>query len=238
MWIEQAMQKLSDSESYSRNELQQIFLTVRSDLSDSAFRWILYRLVREHKLFKADYDSYGTVEKKFLPEYLPVYSNEADTLMRYIEKKYPDLCFVVFESTLLNEFLNQQIAQNTIYLQVDKNISSYIFDEVKENYPGTVLLNPDKNELIKYWKKDCLIVLDLISQAPLSKSSPHKISIEKMLVDIIAEKSISSSFSSSELPFIFGNALKSYQTDRHKIIRYAGRRGKLDKVIGYMGGAA
>ena len=47
MWIEQAMQKLSDSESYSRNELQQIFLTVRSDLSDSAFRWILYRLVRE-----------------------------------------------------------------------------------------------------------------------------------------------------------------------------------------------
>ena len=121
---------------------------------------------------------------------------------------------------------------------MDKNISSYIFDEVKENYPGTVLLNPDKNELIKYWKKDCLIVLDLISQAPLSKSSPHKISIEKMLVDIIAEKSISSSFSSSELPFIFGNALKSYQTDRHKIVRYAGRRGKLDKVIGYMEGGA
>ena len=44
----------------------------------------------------------------------------------------------------------------------------------------------------------------------------------------------SESYSRNELPFIFENALKSYQAGRHKIIRYAGRRGKLDKVMGYM----
>ena len=35
------------------------------------------------------------------------------------EKQYPDLQFVVFESALFNEFLNHQIAQNTIYVQVE-----------------------------------------------------------------------------------------------------------------------
>lgn len=48
----------------------------------------------------------------------------------------------------------------------------------------------------------------------------------------------SESYSRNELPFIFENALKSYHADKHKIIRYAGRRGKLDKVMGYMGCAA
>ena len=36
--------------------------------------------------------------------------------------------FVVFESVLLNEFLNHQIAQNTIYIQVERDLSSYIFN--------------------------------------------------------------------------------------------------------------
>ena len=48
----------------------------------------------------------------------------------------------------------------------------------------------------------------------------------------------SESYSRNELPFFFENALKSYQADRHKIIRYAGRRGKLDKVMGYIGGVS
>ena len=54
--------------------------------------------------------------------------------------------------------------------------------------------------------------------------------MEKMLVDIIADKSISATFSPAELPEIFENAKKNYRIDVKKMNRYAGRRGK-EKVV-------
>ena len=80
------------------------------------------------------------------------------------------------------------------------------------------------------------MVLDLISQAPLSQEKSPEITVEKMLVDIIAEKSISATFSPSEIPFIYENVMRSYQVDKRKMNRYAGRRGKSSQVKKYAGG--
>ena len=143
---------------------------------------------------------------------------------------------MVFESVLLNEFLNHQIAQNTIYVQVEKDVSSYVFDNLQEEYSGSVLYRPGKSEFGRYWTRDCIVVLDLISQSPLSQDNPHEITAEKMLVDITAEKSISRTFSPSEIPFVFENVIRSYHVDRRKMNRYAGRRGKSSQVKKYAGG--
>ena len=151
-------------------------------------------------------------------------------------KELPKRCFVIFESVILNEFLNHQIAQNTIYVHVEKDVSSYIFDSLQEEFPGSVLYRPEKKDFAKYWTRDCVVILDLISQTPLSKESPHEITIEKMLVDIIAEKSVSAVFSPSEIPFVYENAMRSYQVDRRKMNRYAGRRGKASEIKKYTGG--
>ena len=143
--------------------------------------------------------------------------------------------FVIFESVLLNEFLNHQIAQNTIYVQIEKDVSSYIFDNLQKEYVGNVLYKPGKKDFDRYWTRDCVVVLDLISQAPLSMEKSHEITIEKMLVDIIAEKSMAATFSPSEIPFVYESAMKSYQVDRRKMNRYAGRRGKASLVKEYVG---
>ena len=77
--------------------------------------------------------------------------------------------------------------------------------------------------------------MDLISQAPVSKETPHEMTAEKMLVDIIAEKSMAAAFSPSELPFVYENILESYNVDRRRLNRYAGRRGKAE-IVQYAGG--
>ena len=123
-----------------------------------------------------------------------------------------------------------------IYLQVEKDVSSYIFDNLQEEYAGSVLYRPGKKDFDRYWTRDCVVILDLISQAPLSQDKPHEITIEKMLVDIIAEKSISATFSPSEIPFVYENAMRSYQVNRRKMNRYAGRRGKAAQIKIYAGG--
>ena len=136
----------------------------------------------------------------------------------------------MFESVLLNEFLNHLIAQNTIFVQVEKDVSSSVFSILQNEFPGTVLYNPGKQEFAKYWSKDCIVVLDLISQAPLSAENPHEIVAEKMLVDIVAEKIIASVFSPYEIPSIFKDMLTKYRIDRRRINRYAGRRGKAEVI--------
>ena len=67
MWTDQALLKLSDKSSYCREDLFHILSSEKTDLSDSTFRWTLYNLLQDQKLFKTDYDTYVTVRPKVLP---------------------------------------------------------------------------------------------------------------------------------------------------------------------------
>ena len=236
MWTNQALRNLSDKKIYSREELFQIFCAEKEDLSESAFRWTLYNLQKEQQLFRVDYDAYVTVQQEELPVYRPVYSDRGMEVREKLEDKYPELTFVIFESVLLNEFLNHQIAQNTVYVQVEKDVSSYIFDELQQEYTGSVLYKPGKNEFERYWTRDCIVVLELVSQAPMSDEKPYEMTAEKLLVDIVAEKSIAATFSPSEVPLIYASMIESYQVERRRLNRYAGRRGKTELVKKYAGG--
>lgn len=236
MWTDKVVQELSSKTTYHREDLYKAFLKEKKDLPESAFRWILYALQKRHALFRIGYDAYVTSKPKVLPVYQPLYSEESTSLIEMLDAEYPDLAFVVFESVMLNEFLNHQIAQNTIYIQVQKDVSSYIFDSLRGKHNDGILYKPSRSDFDRYWTKDCLVVLDLISQAPVSKETPHEMTAEKMLVDIIAEKSMAAAFSPSELPFVYENILESYNVDRRRLNRYAGRRGKAEIVGKYAGG--
>lgn len=236
MWTDQVLHNLSNETEYHREDLFRAFRDEKQDLSEASFRWILYNLMQAHRLFKTDYDTYVMEMPQMLPIYRPSYSDKAKELMEKLEEQFPILDFVVFESVLLNEFLNHQIAQNTIYVQVEKEVSTFIFDHLQEEYTGSVLYKPGKADFDRYWTRDCIVVLNLISQAPLSHEAPHEMTAEKMLVDIIADKSIAATFSPSELPFVYENVMKSYRVDKFKMNRYAGRRGKASKIKEYMGG--
>ena len=235
MWTDKALLKLSDKTTYCREDLFHIFLNEKPDLSGGAFRWTLYNLLQEQKIFKIEYDAYITVKPQMLSIYKPNYSDKAKALTKMLMEQFPQVRFVLFESVLLNEFLNHQIAQNTIYIQIEKDASSYIFDNLQEEYMGSLLYKPGKKEFDKYWTRNCIVVLDLISQAPLSQKKPHEITVEKMLVDIIAEKSMAATFSPSEIPFVYENVIKNYQVDMRKMNRYAGRRGKASLIKEYVG---
>ena len=236
MWPDRILKKLSKDASYSRNDLYRVFLEGKPNLSESSFKWILYNLLKNGSLFRSGFDEYTLCRKDMLPVYKPIYSDEAEDLIQMLSGRFPELEFVVSEAYLLNEFLNHQIANNTIFIQVEKDASLFIFDTIKNEYNKNALYKPDTKELDIYWTPDCIAIIDLTSQAPLSPDSPHDILLEKMLVDIIAEKSIAAVFSQSELPFIFSSAMEKYQIDKRKLTRYAGRRGKSDEIGKLAGG--
>lgn len=235
MLIDQMITTLSPGDAYSREDLYRSFLVEKHDLTDSSFRWLLYKLLLEKKLYKTGYDTYMIDKPVERYTYRPLYSANALSLIKTLDEGYSSLKFVVFESVLLNEFLNHQIAQNTLYVQVEKDISSFVFDELRKKFNKCVLYRPGKKEFERYWCPNCMVVTDLISQSPLSKDDQHEITIEKLLVDIVAEKSVSASFSPAELPSIYASALNTYKVDKNKMNRYAGRRGKGEEIRRLLG---
>ena len=236
MWSDEVIDMLAENKTYSRRQLYEILSSKKKDFNESTFRWSLYNLQKRNRLFKIGYDKYTTSKNGLKPIYRPFYTEECLKIQDFLVHKHPDLVFVIFESVLLNEFLNHQIAQNTIYIQVERDISSFIFNELQEELSGGVLYKPSKREFDRYWTKGCLVVLDLVSQAPLSMEKPHSITAEKLLVDIVSEKSISATFSPSELPDIFRSMINGYKLDLTRMNRYAGRRGRAEEIQNYIGG--
>ena len=97
MWTEQAMVNLSDNTAYCRDDLFHLFSDEKKGLSDGAFRWTLYNLLRDQKIFRTDYDTYSTVKPRVLPVYKPYYSEKAGALIKKLEEQYPKLKFKILQ---------------------------------------------------------------------------------------------------------------------------------------------
>ena len=233
---ENILADIPKNRTFSRVELYHMMIeSMGKELNIGTFQWFIYNMEQKGKIFHIGYDCYSAVRPGTRAKYEPQYSNPAQKLMKQLSEKYPLIPFTVFESTLLNEFLNHQIAQNTVFLQVPREIGSFVFDSLKGNHNNPVLYRPGKTDFDRYWTAGCICILDLVSQYPQNKEKPHHISIEKMLVDIIADKAISMVYSTAEQKDIFYTAHSIYAIDDKRMLRYAGRRHsreRIDKLIG------
>ena len=235
MEIEPLLKKLSAKSSFSREDIFHVLQEEKTDADPSSFSWRLFDLLKGEKLYKTGRDAYS-IAKPTLSVYKPFYSKEAIQVSILLSKRYPNVSFTMFESVLLNEWLNHLIAQNTIFVQVEKDVSGVVFDFLRDEYDKAVLYKPTLKDFERYWQRDCIVVLDLVSQAPMFKESPHEITLEKLLVDIIAEKSIFMTYSPGDLPLLFDEVSRVYQIDKKRLFRYAGRRNALEKISKYIGG--
>ncbi|MBO6264420.1 MAG: hypothetical protein J6M57_00200 [Acidaminococcaceae bacterium] len=233
-WYANTVQSLEYGKIYSRSALLNQLKENNPSLSDNSFQWTIGKMVKSGRLIRVDHDKYVLAGENILPVYFPAYSDKALKLMEKISKQFPYVRFTVFETVLMNEFLNHLIAQNTIFFQVEKEASVFVFRFLQEEGYQSVMYKPTKKELSFYWTKDCIIVTDMISEAPLRSDSPHSICIEKLLVDMYCDKLISDTYSKAEYESVTEQVLSRYRVETTKLLRYARRRNKeagLAKII-------
>lgn len=236
-WYEELLDRLYDKKIYSHKELKDELRMLKTGLSESTYHWAISGLVRDGALTRLGYDSYSLSSGIPRDEYVPVYSDTAERLIRLISEKYPYVHFTVFETVLMNEFLNHLIAQNTIFLQVEKESSIYVFRFLQDQEIQNVMYKPSKNDFNLYWEKDSVIVTDMISEAPIRRNNPNYIMLEKILVDMSADKLISTTFSKAELPDVYEQAQSRYLLDKVRMLRYARRRNRQDVLLKYLEGS-
>ena len=221
---------IKKDKSYTRQQMIALLREATPDYSSGSYQWKLGEMIKYGEIVKTGYNQYMISTGKISPAYLPDYSKLAVTIMDQITEKYPYIAFTVFETVLMNEFLNHLVAQNTIFVQAEKDISSFVFRFLQEEGYGNVMLKPTKKVFDLYWAKDTIVVTDLVSEAPIQMSDPHKITMEKMLVDIYCDKLIRGTFSMAEYPSIVEQAFDKYRIDRTRMLRYARRRNREKEI--------
>lgn len=158
------------------------------------------------------------------------YSDLASQVSERIKEHYPYLDYVIFETVQLNEFINHQIGRNTIFVFVEGDVIDFVFDGLKDIYPGKVMMTPSSTVFHQYRGEDTIVLMKLVSEAPKNQPDPWRESLEKLLVDVMAEQLIQETFSESEMANIYETAFKYYIIDESKMFRYARRRNIAEKV--------
>nr|MBQ4457610.1 hypothetical protein [Clostridia bacterium] len=229
-WYEPTSKRLEAGQRYSHRELIGLLRSDYPHMRDSSYHWAICGMLKSGEIIKTARNVYMVPDGKEKQIYRPIYSDLASKLILQIAEKYPTIQFTVFETGLMNDFLNHLVAQNTIFIQAEKEISVFVFRFLQENGYERLLYKPKKADYALYWEKDCIVVTDLVSEAPLSVAAQHEICLEKMLVDMYCDKLISTTYSKSEYPQVLYQAMESYHMEIPKMMRYARRRGRESEI--------
>ena len=225
-WYEHTVEKLEPDRQYSHQALISKLRQDNPELRESSYHWAISGMLQSGSIVKTGYNEYRIPDGREKKIYTPFYSELASALLAQVSEKFPLVSFTVFETVLMNDFLNHLVAQNTVFLQVEKEYSIFVFRYLQDLGYTDLMYKPSKADFSLYWKADCIVVTDLISEAPVRESSPHEICLEKLLVDMCCDKLISATYSQAEYPEVLREAMNGWHVERPKLLRYARRRGK------------
>lgn len=192
---------------------------------DSSIRWVIHELVKSGDITKVDSKHYY---KGVLKDYSPKVETEKKKLLKkLINKKYPKLDIVIYETNIFNEWINHQISRNVIFVEVEKYYMQDVFTYLRNHITDKILLNPTTEDFYLYAEDNIIIVSSLVSRAPMNKES-YEIKVEKLIVDLFSNDLVSKLFSQSEYAAIIDNLFRTYKVNIKTIYSYAKRRNLID----------
>ena len=220
---------LLDVTRFTRKELLESFRMAGYMLSEASFYKKVEELVKNGQIIRVGRNVYSLPDDKRLT-YEYKYSELAEEVAQEIAQQYPYVNFSIFEFVQLNDFVNHLIAHNVIFLSVEAEIMDFVFETLRDKYPGKVLINPTVEIYHQYWSDNMIRLGKVTTEAPKGQKASWHTSLEKMLGDIMAEPLLLASISRAEYPHIYEDAFDRYIVDENGLFRYASRRKVTKKI--------
>lgn len=227
------MKILTNESFFDRKTLLNTMRACGEQISDALFKVRLQDLLRSGDIVRVGRNAY-CIPKETMYSYEYDYSDRAKEIADKIHTSFPYIEFTIFELVQMNEFVNHQLAHNIIFVSVEQDLENFVFDALKEEYPGKVLVNPTPNIYHQYWYSGMIVIEHLITEAPKDKKNAWASRLEKILVDIQTDPILLSSLSESEYPGIYEQCFEKYMIDESSLFRYAKRRGAEKKILEFI----
>ena len=227
--ILECIQALAEKKSFNRQDFFQVFREKGFEAGEESLKKRLQKMLNAGAIVRVGRNAY-CVSVKGMSQYEYQYSNISNDVVKIIEENHPYLEFLIFELFQLNEFVNHQLAHNIVFVSVESETMDFIFDTLKEAYPGKVLVNPTPEVFHQYWVDNMIVVIKMVTEAPKGRQQKWHTRIENILVDLMAAPLLQESISESEYAAIFEGAFTRYVVDESCLFRYAKRRAADNKI--------
>ena len=226
MTIEERLLNFKDNTILDRDHLYKLIREVYPQYKDTSIRWVIYDLVKKGVISKLNPTQYRIGQSDIYQQKNA--SDERRKIVDYLNQAFPNIRIVVFESTLLNEWVNHQIARKVIFIEVEKYFMSDVFRMIYNRFSTKVLLNANKEDLYMY-EGELIIITQLISQAPINQQT-RDIKIEKLIVDLYTKDLITEFINEDEKDDVIESIFKTYPVNVKTVYAYAKRRGNIDII--------
>lgn len=201
-------------------------------ISRTSAKVALYRLARSGRLQNVGRGLYCLSTKHNMEfHYSP--SEEEVNLARQVRDKFPFADFCIWKPAALIRYMQHIPALSFIFVDVEKDAAESVFYFLQGLHEyKTVLLNPTKQECQRYiTSDDMIIVRTLINEAPVVSVQNYFVpTLEKILVDASGDNELLF-VQGAELFTIYSNAFQIHDMNVSRLLRYAARRNRKDKVM-------
>jgi len=233
--LRQLSKKLPARRPFPKSDLRRFYRRFQPELSEQAFRRILYALEKRQVLTPIGAGMYALTgnEAASRENFIPAWSPACDGIQEIVKQAFPYLETLSWETRLLHEWMRHQPATNQIILEVEKDACESVFNRLAQEYPGQVFLEPDRAMMERYILPlpESILVSRLLTQSPKKKlrgaTFPR---LEKILVDVFVDSDKFFAFQGEELVHIFENVFNTYWVNEKTLFRYAGRRAAATRL--------
>ena len=216
---------------FTRKDLLNVVRSGMKNISEGSLVVLLNRMIAENKIIRVSYGKYKLNEDlkhKFLYE-----PNEFMlSLNKHIKEKFPFIDYCIWQPSVFASMMLHVPAVRTTLVDVEREAMESVFmslQNVESEIP--IFLNPSQEDVDRYiTNRDLIIVRPLVKEAPLDVINGCPVpTLEKMLVDAISDKELQH-LQGNELYTIYSNAFSDYAIKKTRLLRYAARRNRKQKV--------
>lgn len=211
----------TSKQSFTRKDLLENF----SNLSEKSLSQQLYRLLKKNRLERIKQGAYR------LPISLFAISEEIKQLNEILKNQFPFAKFCLWSSDVLMPFMHHVPNLNFIYIDVENDVAESVFNFLKSNQLKSLFFRPSKEEFNRYITgTEAIIIRKLVSESPLQTVENAFVpTFEKVLVDIAGDVEFDF-MQGAEITYFYRNVMERNEINKRKLLRYASRRGRKEKV--------
>ena len=196
--------------------------------TETTINWTLHKLTVEGKLFRTGRGVYSVQGKQ-------EFRNEPDEnlikLAKEISEKYPSFKKCFYKGTILSPLLHHLAYNALTYIEVPRELTEILFHRLKET-SDKVWLKPSREVMQNYidLSQPGIIIKSIISGSPITVESGIPMpTLEKLLVDTLCDEDFNY-LQGGEWQYMIENAFSLFTVNQSRLLRYAGRRGKLQEI--------
>ena len=216
---------------FTRKDLLNVVRSGMKNISEGSLVVLLNRMIAENKIIRVSYGKYK-LNEDLKHEFLYEPNEFMLSLNKHIKEKFPFIDYCIWQPSVFASMMLHVPAVRTTLVDVEREAMESVFmslQNVESEIP--IFLNPSQEDVDKYiTNRDLIIVRPLVKEAPLDVINGCPVpTLEKMLVDAISDKELQH-LQGNELYTIYSNAFSDYAIKKTRLLRYAARRNRKQKV--------